>query len=156
MQGCFVPFACVLGLLSITGCMHGLTQSYLQHTASISRIVPLRAMRRALSDPDSLQVQKQLQAFLAPRKATRKPRIPSRCQNLCRLMPSSRGKPPSTPDRIFAQTGSPNYSFDKRISFVYVRRFSMPKALRLSPGIIPDTRRIFFAALWCHSLPVGL
>ena len=105
-------------------------------------------MRRALSDPDSSQAQKQLPTFSTPREITRRPCIPFGCQNLCRPMPSNRVKPPSAPGRIFAQAGSPNYSFDKRVSFVY--RFSMPWALRLSPSIIPDTRGIFFATPWYH------
>ena len=40
------------------------------------------------------------------------------------------------------RVGSPNYSFDKHVSFVY--RFFMSGALRLSLDIIPDTRGIFF------------
>ena len=127
-----------------------------QNAASTSRNKLLRAMKRALSEPDSLQVQKQLPTLSALGRATKQTLHSSKVPESLQINIVKLSKALSAPDRIFARADSPNYSFDKRVSFVHVCRFSMPWALRLSPGITPDTRGIFFAALWCHPFPVGL
>ena len=66
--------------------------------------------------------------------------------------PWDQARPPSTLTRIFIRAGTPNYSFGKYVSFVSILCISMPRALRLSPGILPDTKGIFFAVLRYHSL----
>ena len=98
--------------------MHGLN-----HIFSII-LQPLKAMGRALSDPDSLQVQKQLPTLLASGKATRQtphsPKVPESLQANTAKSSKATKCSRSNPRR----TGSPNYSFDKRVSFVY--RFAAP------------------------------
>ena len=47
------------------------------------------------------------------------------------------------------RAGNPIYSIDKRVSFVYVSVLK-PRALRLSLGIIPDTKGIVFSTLWYY------
>ena len=65
----------------------------------------------------------------------------SRRQNLCRPTPSSQAT--KHPQLSLLRAGTPNYSFDKHVSFVYPSLFDARGASAV-PWYHPDTRGIFF------------
>ena len=122
-----------------------------QNTALNPHIKPHGTMRRAPSDLDSSLKSKAATRILNTRKITGKPlyfiRTLESLQNNARTTPRilsrsihqspwDQAKPLSTLSRILIQASTPNYSVGKHISFVPILRISMPRALRLSPGIL--------------------